>query len=121
MNHDDNNNNNQTIVCYIPDRKHLSGDIVSTTRSNLNVNKSILLILSPRANIAGIKGTMLGYWKGALCPFIFFLAHVIFGELEKGKKMDNFIIILTALISLHALQGSTSLLCLNSRNSHFSL
>lgn len=60
MNHDA-SNNNQTIVCSIPDRKHLSGDVVSTTRSNLNVNKSIALIFVSQANIAGMNGTRLGY------------------------------------------------------------
>lgn len=76
------NNDNQTIVCYIPERKHLGGDIVSTTRSNLNLNKTIVLILSPRTHTAGIKGTALGYGKDALCSCIVFPTHVIFGQFE---------------------------------------
>lgn len=52
--------------------------------------------------------------------FIVSLAHVTFCEFET-QEMDIFIIILTLLISLHALWGLTSLLWLNSMNSHFSL
>lgn len=58
---DDEDSYNQTVVCYIPDRQYLSGEIVSTTRSNLNLNKFLVLLFSPRANTASIKGTMLGY------------------------------------------------------------
>lgn len=47
--------------------------------------------------------------------------HVLFGEFETWKKRDLFIVILTLLISLHALWGLKSLLLLNCMTLYFSL
>lgn len=65
------------------------GGIVSITRRDLNVNRSVVLFFLSEGKCS-YKGTLMGYGKDAVCLFIVFLAHVIFGKFETLTKMDIF-------------------------------
>lgn len=99
-----NSNHHPTTVCYIPDSRYVSGDIASTARSNLNLNKSVGSFFSPWANTDSLNRQ--GWHTEKLFSVhIVSPTHVLFGEFETWKKRDLFIVILTLLISLHALWG----------------